>query len=209
LIDGRRSILLFLTKEKSANNAIRTNTKKDYRKIYTFVGIFWVGSWSWYIPTSGNRKGNKLIKFILVEAIDTTNFNQLSSFPHTRKTYNLSAISKELNNLGNQPVSKSFVLVEQRERSDKIREYALLRANGMCELCRKEGPFVNIDEIIFLEVHHIYRLADDGPDIPENVAAICPNCHREAHFGKNKEKIREKLASIIHDKEILIHASNS
>ena len=39
------------------------------------------------------------------------------------------------------------------------------------------------DNTPYLEVHHIIRLADDGDDSVENAIALCPNCHREAHFG--------------------------
>ncbi|WP_342542729.1 HNH endonuclease signature motif containing protein [Paenisporosarcina sp. FSL H8-0542] len=35
----------------------------------------------------------------------------------------------------------------------------------------------------YLEVHHIKRLADNGEDSVENAIAVCPNCHRELHFG--------------------------
>lgn len=53
----------------------------------------------------------------------------------------------------------------------------------------------------FLEVHHINRLADDGPDTPENVAAICPNCHREAHYGSDPLGFRKRLQEKIKEKE--------
>ncbi|MGH8437576.1 MAG: HNH endonuclease [Pseudomonas sp.] len=33
------------------------------------------------------------------------------------------------------------------------------------------------------EVHHKVRLADGGLDTVENAIAVCPNCHRQAHFG--------------------------
>ncbi|MCD9544043.1 hypothetical protein GLP24_04155 [Photobacterium carnosum] len=36
----------------------------------------------------------------------------------------------------------------------------------------------------YLEVHHIKPLSQGGEDSLENVKAICPNCHREMHFGK-------------------------
>ncbi len=34
-----------------------------------------------------------------------------------------------------------------------------------------------------LEVHHVIRLADGGSDTINNSVALCPNCHRELHFG--------------------------
>ena len=35
----------------------------------------------------------------------------------------------------------------------------------------------------YLEVHHKIPLAKDGEDTIENAEALCPNCHREKHFG--------------------------
>lgn len=43
----------------------------------------------------------------------------------------------------------------------------------------------------YLEAHHIVALACDGPDTVENVVALCPNHHREAHFGVDAEKIND------------------
>jgi 5-methylcytosine-specific restriction protein A len=36
-------------------------------------------------------------------------------------------------------------------------------------------------------------LADFGDDKIENVIALCPNCHREAHHGENKERIYKEM----------------
>ena len=38
----------------------------------------------------------------------------------------------------------------------------------------------------YLEPHHITRLADNGPDHPAKVIALCPNCHRKAHSSQDK-----------------------
>ncbi|MEE7094460.1 HNH endonuclease, partial [Escherichia coli O10] len=35
----------------------------------------------------------------------------------------------------------------------------------------------------FLEVHHIEWLSKGGEDSVENAIALCPNCHRQAHYG--------------------------
>ena len=86
-------------------------------------------------------------------------------------------------------------------RSSALKKYALSRSNGVCELCNKTAPFKTLAGLPFLEVHHILRLADDGLDLPENVAAICPNCHRAAHHSVDKESIRLHLVSLITAKE--------
>lgn len=33
------------------------------------------------------------------------------------------------------------------------------------------------------EVHHKVPLSAGGDDTVENAIALCPNCHRKAHFG--------------------------
>jgi len=71
------------------------------------------------------------------------------------------------------------------------------RSNGICDLCRKKAPFIRFsDGSPFLEVHHIKPLSEGGKDTVENTVALCPNCHREAHYGIDKEKIKKKLNTV-------------
>jgi predicted HNH restriction endonuclease len=70
-----------------------------------------------------------------------------------------------------------------RRNNDVIAE-VLLRSRGYCERCKKEAPFLRAsDREPYLEVHHIIQLCDDGDDTVENAVALCPNCHRESHYG--------------------------
>ncbi|ELR63098.1 5-methylcytosine-specific restriction enzyme A [Photobacterium marinum] len=69
-------------------------------------------------------------------------------------------------------------------RNPDVVAEALVRANGICEHCKKPAPFIRkSDNTPYLEVHHKLPLAQGGPDTVDNVLALCPNCHREAHFG--------------------------
>lgn len=77
-------------------------------------------------------------------------------------------------------------------RSTIVRQHALRRAGGRCEWCGEYG-FATHDGAIFLETHHIVRLSEGGPDTAENVVALCPNHHREAHHGASREGMRESL----------------
>lgn len=95
---------------------------------------------------------------------------------------------------------KSFVISNREEDLFK-KKYALLRADGKCEKWDNNAPFEDKYGIPFLEVHHIFSLSDDGPDLPINVAAICPNCPKEAHFGITKEKRKNDLSQRILEKE--------
>ena len=71
-----------------------------------------------------------------------------------------------------------------QNRSTAIKLYAKKRANGICEGCNELAPF-KTKSGPYLEVHHLTRLADGGPDRPENVIALCPTCHRRAHYSIN------------------------
>jgi len=71
-----------------------------------------------------------------------------------------------------------------RRNYDVIAE-VLLRANGKCERCNADSPFMRAkDNSPYLEVHHKIQLSLNGDDTVENAIAMCPNCHRELHFGK-------------------------
>lgn len=82
-------------------------------------------------------------------------------------------------------------------RSKDVSRYVLARANGRCEFCGKDAPFRRRNGILYLEPHHIKRLSDGGPDHPRWVAGLCPDCHREVHFGENGPEIDKRLEQMI------------
>jgi 5-methylcytosine-specific restriction enzyme A len=84
------------------------------------------------------------------------------------------------------------------ERDGKVRDAGLKRAKGQCELasCRQPG-FVMADGRIYLETHHVIPLSEDGLDNVRNLAALCPNHHREAHHGERRSAIREQLLLVL------------
>lgn len=79
-------------------------------------------------------------------------------------------------------------------RAPALRAAALRRANGRCEFCLRPG-FTMADGKVFLETHHVIPLSEGGRDSADNVAAVCPNHHREAHHGSRAATIREALLS--------------
>lgn len=88
------------------------------------------------------------------------------------------------------------------KRSALVAEYARVRAAGKCEACRTAAPFLTANGAPFLEVHHIDRLADGGADSCEQVAAVCPNCHRRIHYGADGADYNRSLAERIATLEI-------
>ncbi|SHG68945.1 HNH endonuclease [Halobaculum gomorrense] len=78
-------------------------------------------------------------------------------------------------------------------RSDLVRDFALRMSEGVCQACMEDAPFISKAGEPFLEVHHLYRVSDGGVDDPENVIAICPNCHREVHNGQHGDELNDSL----------------
>jgi hypothetical protein len=85
---------------------------------------------------------------------------------------------------GNKEPTLKLVKTYQYFRDPAVTAYALKRSKGVCGLCNEEAPFVSKSTgIPYLEVHHIIPLKDGGSDTINNVVAVCPNCHREEHYG--------------------------
>ena len=76
-----------------------------------------------------------------------------------------------------------------------VEPHALERAKGNCQLCEKPAPFNRKNGSPYLEVHHIEYLANEGSDTIDNVAALCPNCHRKMHSLEENKDI-EKLKKV-------------
>ncbi len=84
--------------------------------------------------------------------------------------------------------------VVYRVRSLAIKLYVLRRANGNCEGCGGGAPFRTSKGKPYLEPHHIRRLSDGGPDHPRWVVAVCPNCHRRAHYSHDRVAYNQQLS---------------
>lgn len=79
---------------------------------------------------------------------------------------------------------KEIVNKEIFVRNKDVIDEVIYLAKGVCGKCRQLAPFKrSSDGTPYLEVHHIVPLANNGEDTVENAIALCPNCHREAHFG--------------------------
>ncbi|EGS6501262.1 HNH endonuclease [Vibrio parahaemolyticus] len=96
----------------------------------------------------------------------------------------LNKLRKKKKPKGNQAPSLREVTAYQYARDPAIVAFALNRAKGVCEQCKHDAPFISSSTgLPYLEVHHVIPLKDGGSDTVENVKALCPNCHREAHYG--------------------------
>lgn len=124
----------------------------------------WVGS----LPASAiEEEYNEHLEQQVVESLNSTT----------------AARSKRLETAPKLPQPIQIISKGYRRNKDVIAT-TLLRANGHCEVCGKEAPFIKAkDGTPYLEVHHKTLLSEGGEDTVENAIATCPNCHRKLHFG--------------------------
>lgn len=90
---------------------------------------------------------------------------------------------KRLSMAAKKPPRVAVISYEFVRNPDVVAEVLYL-ANGICSKCKSKAPFrKRRDGSPYLEVHHKIPLAENGEDTVENAIALCPNCHRESHFG--------------------------
>ena len=92
---------------------------------------------------------------------------------------------------------KSIQQVTVFKRNPVVRAWILKWAKGKCEKCDSPSPFLKEDGEPYLEVHHLITLSNAGADKVENTVALCPNCHRQLHYGVDKESLIRKLRNKI------------
>ncbi|SDU67021.1 HNH endonuclease, partial [Desulfobacula phenolica] len=90
---------------------------------------------------------------------------------------------KRIENARAIPNKIEVISVSFARNPDVVAE-VLFIANGYCEYCKNPAPFVRrANNSPYLEVHHKKPLSEGGEDTVANAVALCPNCHRKAHYG--------------------------
>lgn len=89
--------------------------------------------------------------------------------------------------LGRDGGERRPVLRSEVRRDPRVRQAVLARASG----CEREGCGERRSFSGFLDVHHI--LGVEKSDRAWNCVALCPNCHREAHYAPYANELNEQL----------------
>lgn len=80
-------------------------------------------------------------------------------------------------------------------RDAEVRNRVRARSEGRCEWCKIPG-FKTANGDLYIETHHIIPLSEGGRDRDDNVVALCPQHHREAHYGADRLIVRERLLNL-------------
>ena len=191
---------------KAGNRALRDHAK-DGRAVYLFralgkgkpcryMGEFAVANHSIVRGPDKNGAQRDIIVFHMIR-VDSSqgapvptspgaNQRPATSLAEARKLA-LEACSAAAGSAGSAAVRTLY------QRSQLVRDYVLMRADGLCERCGSPASFLGVDGQPYLEVHHTTRLSDGGLDHPRYVAAVCPTCHRRVHYGQDGKDINQKL----------------
>ncbi len=151
-------------------------TKEDLEEIYNSnVHIKLVG-------VDGDFSEEKCTRENTLEKINWEFYQEVSKSIHDNNK-----IRKERLQVANKIPDKIKSEVVLYKRNNDVIAEVLLRAKGKCELCKNEAPFQRAtDNTPYLEVHHKIFLSEGGEDTVENAIALCPNCHRQEHFGARR-----------------------
>jgi 5-methylcytosine-specific restriction protein A len=97
---------------------------------------------------------------------------------------------------GTQFPDRAKIVAQVIKRDNRMRSFVIRRAKGKCEYCKVQG-FPTSNGGFYLEAHHIISLGDSGRDTVDNVIALCPQHHRQAHYGIDAESLETKFTSIL------------
>lgn len=106
-------------------------------------------------------------------------------------------VDKPVGNL--RPVRVPSPSGDRFKRCPHVVAYVRQHANGRCQSCGKVAPFKKDDGNPYLEVHHLQRLAENGSDTPDNTIAVCPNCHRQLHYGCDRAELAAAIKTRLAD----------
>jgi len=202
-------------KMTKGNLAIRDH-QKNRKSIYLFekveTGYNFVGLCNYIddrIEKLNDRNGE--LRDAIVFRLDVKNIEEITSSINSVETPKAVYITKpskgkSLQQLREIALSSTPTHASTQEkiqsiqnRSTAIKLYAKKRANGICEGCNETAPF-ETKSGPYLEVHHLTRLADGGADLPQNIIALCPTCHRKAHYSLDclefNNQLIKKVAAI-------------
>ncbi|MBY5923384.1 HNH endonuclease signature motif containing protein [Ferrimonas balearica] len=171
----------------------RTEKSFEYRMqnisyIYDLMGRSWVSGLK-PAKNVGERTGVAIEQLISeFEEQDNPKVTEFESQVSKLRAQKSLAMPK-----GNKQPNQTQTSTTSYERDPRVKAWVLQNAKGQCECCDASAPFITAVGEPFLEVHHLHRLADGGPDTTCNAIAICPNCHRALHYAADKSEIADAI----------------
>lgn len=181
----------------------RTEKSFEYRMqnisyVFSLMGREWVSGLK---PAKNIGSNNAAIIERLISEVEGQSLPKVAEFETQVISYKSKAYLPKPD--GIKEPEKTYSQVTNFNRDPKVKAWVLKEAAGKCECCGSDAPFTTAEGEPFLEVHHLRRLADGGSDTVANAVALCPNCHREIHYGINKsalvDSMYKKISRLVHE----------
>ena len=171
--EGERKTLKSATGSALYAIEFKVDTPESAERLAQFVSSNSIPGWSGRIPPTD---------FAGIEAAEDVEQTFQAKIGESRAM----STAERQERLHEAPKYPSRILVRSYAfvRNPVVVVEVLLRADGFCEICGFEAPFLRAsDGTPYLEVHHRVFLSRGGKDTVENAFALCPNCHRKQHFA--------------------------
>jgi len=144
-----------------------------------------------------------LVELGSIRQDDFTPSSDISEY-NTRAN-NLLKIVDNGNPIGSRNPARSEKTISSFSRDPLIKAWIIKSTKGICENCSAPPAFFTDSDEPYLEVHHVKLLSDGGADTTDNAVGLCPKCHREIHYGKQRSQIISELYNKI---PRLIHSNH-
>jgi predicted HNH restriction endonuclease len=86
------------------------------------------------------------------------------------------------------PKERAKIIQKYIDRGSAVTKALKTLLGAKCQICEWPG-FTKRSGEEFIEAHHIVQLSEkkEGSLCTENIILVCPNCHREIHYGDTME----------------------
>ncbi|MEQ9006855.1 MAG: HNH endonuclease signature motif containing protein [Ekhidna sp.] len=108
------------------------------------------------------------------------------------------------------PAESHDSTVTKYKRDIRVSKKALESAEYKCEFDPEHETFTSLATgMPYMELHHLVPIStqskfDVSLDVESNIVALCPQCHREIHFGADDGK-KEKIDRLLDHRGEAIH----
>ncbi len=147
------------------------------------------------LPNVGAAVKLKVIEFLIEGGLDRiapyASTNDLLELDDRVST--LRKVGVKFTPAGNEFPAQVVVTSTTYVRDPAVKAWVLQAADGRCEGCLQLAPFLGLDGLPYLEVHHVMPLSNHGSDRITNAAALCPNCHGRCHRSLDRDEFRLQL----------------
>jgi 5-methylcytosine-specific restriction protein A len=188
VLDGNQNATLF----HSRTNGIEVHLFEVLQKrVYTYRGVVALAGEPYQADQADDNGDMRKVWVFPVEPIDEAAAMEVVDPPE--KTIKKFSDQELARRAAVKPVGKTKRTINETVyyRDPYLKEMVKRIAEGKCQLCGKEAPFIDKNDEPYLEEHHVVRLADGGADSMENIVAVCPNCHRKMHV---LDRVQDKEA---------------